>query len=161
MKQRITLKFIAEKAGVNQATVSRALNPATSSLISDKVRIAIQKICDEYGYRPSLRGRSIVTGKTFKIAMILGRMLNDFAAHDWARIICSLSSELQKHNYALTLLHADGTESMDKQVKNYRRKGKWCSNEENRSCFDHPKHDNCDWHSETELFLVHFNSTIH
>ena len=123
MKQRITLKFIAEKAGVNQATVSRALNPATSSLISDKVRIAIQKICDEYGYRPSLRGRSIVTGKTFKIGMILGRMLNDFAAHDWARIICSLSSELQKHNYALTLLHADGTENMDKQVKNFLMSG--------------------------------------
>ncbi len=123
MKQRITLKFIAEKAGVNQATVSRALNPETASLISEKVRNDIQKICDEYGYRPSLRGRSIVTGKTFKIGMILGDMQKDFAAHDWARIICSLSSELQKHNYALTLLHADGTESMDKQVKNFLMSG--------------------------------------
>lgn len=123
MKQRITLKFIAEKAGVNQATVSRALNPATASLISEKVRCTIQKICDEYGYRPSLRGRSIVTGKTFKIGMILGDMQKDFSAHDWARIICSLSSELQRHNYALTLLHADGTDSMDKQVKNFLMSG--------------------------------------
>lgn len=123
MKQRITLKLIAEKAGVNQATVSRALNPETASLISEKVRNDIQKICDEYGFRPSLRGKSIVTGKTFKIGMILGSMQKDFAAHDWARIICSLSSELQKHNYALTILHADGTESMDKQVKNFLMSG--------------------------------------
>lgn len=123
MKQRITLKFIAEKAGVNQATVSRALNPSTVSLISEKVRTDIQKICDTYGYRPSLRGRSIVTGKTFKIGMILGNMQDDFSAHDWARIICILSSELQHHNYALTLLHADGSESMDNQVKNFLMSG--------------------------------------
>lgn len=123
MKQRITLKFIAEKAGVNLATVSRAINPATASLISEKVRKDIQKICDEYGYRPSLRGRSIVTGKTFKIGMILGDMQKDFSAHDWARIICNLSSELQRHNYALTMLHADGTESMDMQVKNFLMSG--------------------------------------
>lgn len=123
MKQRITLKFIAEKAGVNQATVSRALNPDTASLISEKVRTDIQKICDEYGYRPSLRGRSIVTGKTFKIGMILGNMQEDFAAHDWARIICNLSSELQHHNYALTMLHADGSETMDAQVKNFLMSG--------------------------------------
>ena len=123
MKQRITLKFIAEKAGVNLATVSRAINPATASLISEKVRTDIQKICDEYGYRPSLRGRSIVTGKTFKIGMILGDMQKDFSAHDWARLICNLSSELQRHNYALTMLHADGSDSMDRQVKNFLMSG--------------------------------------
>lgn len=123
MKQRITLKFIAEKAGVNQATVSRVLNPATASLISEKVRNNIQKICDEYGYRPNLRGRSIVTGKTFKIGMILGNMQMDFTAHDWARLISNLTSELQKHNYSLLMLHADGSESMDSQVKNFLMSG--------------------------------------
>ena len=67
MKQRVTMKMIAEKAGVNWATVSRALNPSTASLISDEVRKRILKISDELGYRPSYSGRSIVTGKNFKI----------------------------------------------------------------------------------------------
>ena len=47
MKQRVTIKSIAEKAGVNWATVSRALNPETASLISEKVRKKIQAISDE------------------------------------------------------------------------------------------------------------------
>ena len=123
MKKRITVKDIAERAGVNYATVSRALNPETASMISKKVRNNIQKICDELGYRPSYSGRSIVTGKTYKIGMILGNMKMDFAAHDWARIMCGLSAEIQKHGYALTLLYANGTEAMDSQVLNFLMSG--------------------------------------
>ena len=123
MKKRITVKDIAERAGVNYATVSRALNPATASMISEKVRNNIQAIADELGYRPSYSGKSIVTGKTYKIGMILGCMKQDFAAHDWARIMCGLSAEIQKHGYALTLLYANGTEAMDTQVLNFLMSG--------------------------------------
>lgn len=123
MKQRITVKTIAEKAGVNQATVSRALNQATAYMISEKMREKIRKICDELDYRPNYSGRSIVTGKTFKIGMILCDMLHDFSAHDWARIIYNLSIELQKHGYALTILHADGNENCDRQVLDFLMSG--------------------------------------
>ena len=123
MKKRITVKDIAERAGVNYATVSRALNPATASMISEKVRNNIQAIADELGYRPSYSGKSIVTGKTYKIGMILGSMKQDFSAHDWARIMCGLSAEIQKHGYALTLLYANGTEAMDTQVQNFLMSG--------------------------------------
>lgn len=123
MKQRVTIKSIAEKAGVNWATVSRALNPETASLISEKVRKKIQAISDELGYRPSYSGRSIVTGKTYKIGMILGNMRLDFAAHDWARIICGFSAEIQKHGYVLSLLYANGSETMDTQVSNFLMSG--------------------------------------
>ena len=123
MKQRVTIKSIAEKAGVNWATVSRALNPATASLISEKVRKKIQTISDELGYRPSYSGKSFVTGKTYKIGMILGNMHMDFAARDWARIICGLSAEIQKHGYVLSLLYANGSETMDTQVSNFLMSG--------------------------------------
>lgn len=123
MKQRVTIKSIAEKAGVNWATVSRALNPETASLISEKVRKKIQAISDELGYRPSYSGRSIVTGKTYKIGMILGNMRMDFAARDWTRIICGLSAEIQKHGYVLSLLYANGSETMDTQVSNFLMSG--------------------------------------
>ncbi|MBE6406633.1 MAG: LacI family transcriptional regulator [Lentisphaerae bacterium] len=123
MKKRITVKDIAERAGVNYATVSRALNPATASMISEKVRANIQRIADELGYRPSYSGKSIVTGKTYKIGMILGRMKQDFAAHDWARIMCGLTAEIQKHGYVLTLLYANGSETMDTQVLNFLMSG--------------------------------------
>jgi LacI family transcriptional regulator len=123
MKKRITVKDIAEQAGVNYATVSRALNPETSHMISEKVRKKIQNICDKLGYRPSYTGRSIVTGKTYKIGMILGNIKQDFSAHDWARIMAGLTAEIQKHGYALTLLYANGTETMDTQVLNFLMSG--------------------------------------
>lgn len=123
MKQRVTIKSIAEKAGVNWATVSRALNPETASLISEKVRKKIQAISDELGYRPSYSGRSIATGKTYKIGIILGNMRMDFAVRDWARIICGLSAEIQKYGYVLSLLYASGSEAMDTQVSNFLMSG--------------------------------------
>ena len=123
MRKRITVKDIAERTGVNYATVSRALNPETSSMISEKVRKKIQKICDELGYRPSYTGRSIVTGKTYKIGMILGNIKQDFIAHDWTRIICGLTAEIQKSGYALTILHANGSEAMDTQVEHFLMSG--------------------------------------
>ncbi len=123
MKQKITIKTIAQQAGVDPATVSRALNPATASLISEKVRQKIRMICDEFGYRPALSGRTVATGKTFKIGLILGRMAKDFSAHNFARIICSLSAELQKHDYALTILRANLKKNMDEQVCNFLMSG--------------------------------------
>ena len=123
MKKRITVKDIAEQAGVNYATVSRALNPETSHMISEKVRRKIQNICDKLGYRPSYSGKSIVTGKTYKIAMILGDIKMDFSAHDWARIMAGLTAEIQKSGYALTILYANGTEDMDSQVLNFLMSG--------------------------------------
>lgn len=123
MESKITVKDIAKRLGVNQATVSRALSPKYSALISEKVRLKIQKFCDEIGYRPSFSGRSIVTGKTFKIGMILHNMENDFAAQDWARIICGLTAELQQHGYSLVLLYADGSETMDRQVIHFLMSG--------------------------------------
>lgn len=123
MKQKITVKDIAKQLGVNQATVSRALSAKHSSLISEKVRLKIRQYCDKVGYRPSFSGRSIVTGKTFKIGVILHSLENDFLATDWNRILCGLVMELQRYGYSLLLLYADGSETMDQQVSNFLMSG--------------------------------------
>ena len=47
----ITTRDIADTAGVNQSTVSRALRNDPS--VSEKMRIKIRKISDELGYRPN------------------------------------------------------------------------------------------------------------
>jgi DNA-binding LacI/PurR family transcriptional regulator len=47
----ITTRDIAEKAGVNQSTVSRALRNDPS--VSEKMRATIRSVADELGYRPN------------------------------------------------------------------------------------------------------------
>ncbi|NMA42743.1 MAG: LacI family transcriptional regulator, partial [Oligosphaeraceae bacterium] len=119
-----TLSEIATMAGVTPSTVSRALNPAASHLLSKKTSERILALCDHVGYRPSLLARGTATGFTYKVAMILHDMEKDLNAHDWNRITCATSAFLQESGYSLVLLRTSekGT-SMDMQVSHFLMSG--------------------------------------
>lgn len=53
----MTIKDVAEKAGVSISTVSKALNDTGS--VAPETREAIIQIADKLGYRPNLRARSL------------------------------------------------------------------------------------------------------
>lgn len=66
----ITIKEIAEMAGVHRATVDKVLHHRVG--VSDEVRQRIQQIIDEVGYTPNPTGRALQKqGKTYRIAAIL------------------------------------------------------------------------------------------
>jgi LacI family transcriptional regulator len=67
----MTLLDLAKKLRVSPSTVSRALNPATSHLISDQVRSRIQGLAVESGYVPNRMAQNLVTGRTHTIGVIL------------------------------------------------------------------------------------------
>ena len=48
---RVTMKEIAERAGVHQATVDKVVHNRVG--VSDEVRARVQAIIDELGYKPS------------------------------------------------------------------------------------------------------------
>ena len=66
---RVTSFDVAEKAGVNQSTVSRALkgDPA----ITEKTRTRIQRVAQQLGYRVDDRAARLRGGKTGTIAVII------------------------------------------------------------------------------------------
>ncbi len=68
-KSRVTSFDVAEKAGVNQSTVSRALkgDPA----ITEKTRTRIQLVAQQLGYRVDDRAARLRGGKTGTIAVIV------------------------------------------------------------------------------------------
>ena len=60
----VTIKDVAEAAGVHVSTVSRALSPATRHLISAEIAARIDSVASELGYArnaiaSSLRTRSL------------------------------------------------------------------------------------------------------
>lgn len=76
MSERITTKKLAKICGVSLGTIDRALNnryginPETRDFILEKAR--------EYGYTPNRIGRSLQSGKTFDIGVIVHDLDNRF-----------------------------------------------------------------------------------
>ena len=67
---KVTIKKIAEIAGVHPATVDKVLHKRPG--VSDEVRERVQKLIDELGYKPNPAGRVLQKqGKEFVIAAIL------------------------------------------------------------------------------------------
>ena len=68
-KRRPTIKDVAERAHVSKSLVSLVLSD--SSRVSDKSRTAILAAIEELGYRPSAVARSLVSGRTKTIGVIV------------------------------------------------------------------------------------------
>ena len=67
---KVTIKKIAEIAGVHPSTVDKVLHNRPG--VSDEVRERIRKLIDELGYKPNPAGRVLQKqGKEFVIAAIL------------------------------------------------------------------------------------------
>lgn len=68
----LTLKDIAEEAGVSAGTVSRILRKAPSSItISEKTRRKVLQLVEELGYHPDIYARSLRTRRTYTIGVII------------------------------------------------------------------------------------------
>ena len=70
----VTIKTIAEAAGTHPSTVSRALNPATASMVGAETVRRVQEIAASFGYEPNPWARSLRTNKTMTIGGMLPRL---------------------------------------------------------------------------------------
>jgi DNA-binding LacI/PurR family transcriptional regulator len=68
----ITLKDVAELAGVSRAAVSRSFTVGAS--VSAKTRAKVEKAASALGYNPNMLARSLTTGKT----QLVGLVSNNF-----------------------------------------------------------------------------------
>ena len=120
MKKRITIKEIAEIAGVNISTVSRVLNPDSGGRIGREQREKIIAICDKLNYRPRVAAKGCAQNKTFKISLILGAIERDLNSSSFALYIRGLCSVLQKYGYNLAILWVGETrDTQMEKVKNF------------------------------------------
>jgi LacI family transcriptional regulator len=57
----VTLRDVARVAGVHPATVSRALNEETRTLVNNETAKRVLKVAEELGYRPNPIARGLKT----------------------------------------------------------------------------------------------------
>jgi LacI family transcriptional regulator len=97
----IRLKDIARELNVSVITVSKALRGNTD--ISEATRQRILTRMQELDYRPNLTARSLATGHSFIVGLIVPDLLNPF----FTELAKSLGGELRKRSYGLILTSSE------------------------------------------------------
>lgn len=99
---KITIKDIAQAAGLSPATVSLVLNNRPSR-IAPQTKERILTIAQEMGYRPNSAAVSLKTNRSYTIGLIIPDIRNDYYAtyakgledacqeSGWSMILCSTS----------------------------------------------------------------------
>jgi len=110
VKKKTTIKDIAEVAGFSVATVSLVLNNKGKN-IPDCTRERIKNVADELEYRPDYTARSLVTGKSYTIGVIVPDISNIF----FAEMVRHIQLELDKYGYDIILCNSE--EKMENDIK--------------------------------------------
>jgi DNA-binding LacI/PurR family transcriptional regulator len=100
-RKRVTINDVAAKAGVSRQTVSRVLND--EGVVAEATRARVSTAINELGYRPSAIARSLVSQRTFSLALLTA----DFSDHTHARIIEGAEAEAREHGFLIFVSGAD------------------------------------------------------
>jgi LacI family transcriptional regulator len=96
-----TIRDVAREAGVSQATAARAL--AGYGYVSPATRHRVRKAATSIGYRPNVVARSLVSGATKTIGVVVGDIENPF----FAGAARGIADVLERDGYTLLLANSD------------------------------------------------------
>ena len=94
------INTIASMAGVSRATVSRYLN---NGYVSQEKRAAIKRVIDQTGYVPSRQAKTLRTGKTNVVGVIIPK-INSASI---SRMVAGITSVLNDTGYQILLANTD------------------------------------------------------
>ena len=107
--KKISLKDIAEAAGVSTALVSFVLNGKRKEYrVGEETAQRILKIANDMNYQPNLAAKSLRSGKTKTIGLVVSDISNPF----FSQLARVLEDEAAKQNY--TVLFGSSDENKDK-----------------------------------------------
>ncbi|MEP4194834.1 MAG: LacI family DNA-binding transcriptional regulator [Aliishimia sp.] len=111
MADRITSLQVAKLAGVSQSAVSRVFTKGAS--VSPKTALKVREAALELGYRPNVLARSLITGKSRIIGLIVAYLDNYF----YPLALEKLSNSLQAEGYhVLVFMASNDTHSTDQVI---------------------------------------------
>ncbi|MBP2075827.1 LacI family DNA-binding transcriptional regulator [Oceanobacillus polygoni] len=93
----VTIKDIANVAGVSYSTVSKALN--NSPLVKENTKRKIIKISQEMGYKPNFAARSLVSNQT----KIIGLIWPTIERIVLSTLVTEISNQINKTSYSMIL----------------------------------------------------------
>ena len=103
----VRLKDIAEELGVSIVTVSKALRDRPD--VAKETRAKILERVKHLNYRPNLAARSLVTGRSFLIGLVVPDLIHPF----FSEIAKALAATLRKKNYFLLVSSSESDPTLE------------------------------------------------
>ncbi len=117
----VTSNDVARLAGVSQTTVSRAFR--TSPDVTPETRHKVMQAAETLGYRPHALARSLITGRSRIIGIVVAREYMDY----FAPLFCLLADKVGEQGYnIMTFLAPENIavpEAMVREILGYRIDG--------------------------------------
>ncbi len=108
----VTIKDVAEDAGVSTATVSRVLNK--SPLVTEDLVERVQQSIRKLGYRPNAAARALKTKQTRAIGILVPDIANPYFMH----IIKGIEDVISPLEYSLLMASSDEDPMKEQQLLN-------------------------------------------
>ncbi len=105
----VTLKDLAKELNLSVVTISKVLRNTPD--ISAETRERVQKRMKELNYHPNLAARSLITGRTFTVGLVVPDLLHPF----FARIAREISAAIRPRGYSLFISSSDEDAELEQQ----------------------------------------------
>ncbi|MBE2225066.1 MAG: LacI family DNA-binding transcriptional regulator [Anaerolineae bacterium] len=96
-RKRVTIKEVAQTAGVSTQTVSRVVNGRPD--VSPDTRQHVQEVIDQLGYQPSKIARSLIQGQSFS----LGVVSSNISLYGPSHVLQGIQETAKEMGYSLML----------------------------------------------------------
>src|SRR5208337_3465753 len=105
----VRMKDIARELGISVVTVSKVLRNHPD--IGETTRSRVLKRMKELKYQPNLAARSLSTGRTCTVGLVVPDLLHPF----FAQIATTVSVELRKQHYGLIISSSEEDSELEQQ----------------------------------------------
>ena len=109
----VTMREVAQAAGVSVATVSHVVNDNPNARIGEAARERVRKAIEELGYRPNALAKNLVSGHS----KFIGLVADAIATTPFAgQIIHGAQDEAWKHGYVLLVANTEGNREAEDEA---------------------------------------------
>ncbi|WP_420238971.1 LacI family DNA-binding transcriptional regulator [Telmatobacter bradus] len=105
----VRMKDIAHDLGISTVTVSKVLRDHPD--IGEETRRRVLKRVKELNYQPNLAARTLITGRTWTIGLVVPDLLHPF----FAQMAKSISASIRAHGYSLILASSEEDPELERQ----------------------------------------------
>lgn len=108
-RPRVTLRHIADDLGLAVITVSKAIRNHPD--ISKSTKARVQQKIRELGYQPNWAARSLATGKSFSIGVVVPDLVHPF----FAEVVKGISEEVRGEGYSVMIASSEEDPAIERQ----------------------------------------------
>lgn len=108
--KKVTIKAIADAAGVSPATVSRVTNNKRN--VSPEIAMRVKEVMRTLEYRPNEIARGLVNGRTSVFSVVVPDIDNPF----FSKICKAIQDTISEDEYSLFLYNSNGELNREKEI---------------------------------------------